>query len=96
VGGIPPLATFAEFTEYFAVFGPLEDALLPTKEEGEGAPGNCGFGFVTFRRSEDAIAVLNHPKNHTIRAKWVGLLGRRQNRAPSELDLSERQSSVLE
>lgn len=63
------MATFPEFTEYFGRFGPLEDALLPPKEDG--GPGNCGFGFVTFRHSEDALRVLNHPKNHTIRAKWV-------------------------
>lgn len=70
VGGIPPAATFKEFRDYFASFGELEDVMLPQKSEGQGL--NCGFGFVTFKHSEDAISVLKNEKHHTIRAKWVG------------------------
>lgn len=71
VGGIPPPATFQEFRSYFEQFGEIEDALLPPKQDG--SSHNNGFGFVTFKRPSDARAVLNHPKNHTIRAKWVSL-----------------------
>lgn len=71
VGGIPPPATFREFKEYFEQFGEIEDALLPPKPDGSNQ--NSGFGFVTFKRPSDALAVLNHSKTHTIRAKWVKL-----------------------
>lgn len=75
IGGIPPQATYAEFNDYFSQFGELEDVLLSLKQDGSGA--NNGFGFVTYVKAEDANKVLMHPKDHTIRAKWVSSSDRR-------------------
>ena len=74
IGGVPALTTFEEFKSYFAKFGELTDAMLPLKYKDSQL--NNGFGFVTFKRPEEAKAVLNFSKPHLLRAKWVSLLDR--------------------
>ena len=71
VGGIPALTTFEEFKDYFAKYGELTDAMLPTKSKGSKL--NNGFGFVTFKDPKSAAAVLAQTPNHSLRAKWVSL-----------------------
>ena len=69
VGGIPPNTSFQEFKCYFEDFGELTDALLPLKSVKPNI--NSGFGFVTFKNPNSALAVLNYSKNHIIKAKRV-------------------------
>ena len=69
IGGIPSSTTFKEFRTYFEEFGELSDVILPKKDPTSSL--NCGYGFITYKNSEDAIAVLTYKKHHTLRAKWV-------------------------
>ena len=69
IGGVPGLTTLSEFKKYFSRFGDLEDIMLPTKSSESKL--NCGFGFVTYRHSKDALAVLQSKDQHSFRAKLV-------------------------
>ena len=63
------MTSLNEFKSYFAKFGELTDAMLSMKSKDSKL--NKGFGFVTFKYSKQAKAVLNYDKPHLLRAKCV-------------------------
>jgi len=69
IGGVPSLTSFNEFKAYFSRFGEIIDVMLPTKSRETKI--NNGFGFVTFKKVDEAKAVLNFEKPHSIRGKQV-------------------------
>jgi len=69
IGGLSWDTNDTQLQEYFKAFGELEDAMVVYNRA---AGVSRGFGFVTFKRVEDAETCLQHPhkvNNKTVEAK---------------------------
>lgn len=68
VGGLPPNCDYDRFTQFFAQFGAIQDAVVMIDKETQ---RSRGFGYVTYTDGASVEAAIKNYAANQIDGKWV-------------------------